>query len=122
MSDSETPADALSVLGDETRIAILRALAEAEGPLTFTDLRERVGIRDTGRFNYHLTKLCEHFVRDTRDGYELGHAGSRVIAAAGVETEAVVEPQASDPDGECPVCGDEDCEKLYHVHLEKPWG
>jgi hypothetical protein len=42
-------------------------------------LRERAGISDTGKFNYHLTQLCEYFVRDTGEGYELGHAGTRLI-------------------------------------------
>jgi hypothetical protein len=108
--NDEVRTDALSVLGNETRIRILRTLADAAGPLTFTELREAVGIRDTGKFNYHLTKLCEYFVTETQDGYELGHAGSRVVAASQAAVTAV-------PTDECPVCGEADCEKLFHVHL-----
>ena len=78
---TEDPPDALTVLGNETRVAIPRELADAENALSFTDLRERVGIRDTGKFNYNLTKLCSCFVRETEGGYELGHAGTRVIDA-----------------------------------------
>lgn len=111
--EDEVRTDALSVLGDETRIRILRALADAADPLTFTELREAVGVRDTGKFNYHLTKLCEFFVRETADGYELGHAGSRVVAA----TEGVGHGEPTASFEECPVCGESDCEKLFHVHL-----
>lgn len=111
--EDEVRTDALSVLGNETRIRILRALADAADPLTFTELREAVGVRDTGKFNYHLTKLCEYFVRETSDGYELGHAGSRVLAAS----QAAANPVSTDIVDTCPVCGETDCEKLFHVHL-----
>lgn len=115
VESTRDPVDALSALGDETRIAILRELADAETSLSFSELRERVGVRDTGRFNYHLTKLCEYFVRDTGDGYELGHAGARVVDAAG--------NAHPDPDLEaaCPVCGEDDCDRAIHVHLDAPW-
>lgn len=118
------PTDALAALGDETRIAILRALAEADEPLPFTELRERAGVDDPGRFNYHLSTLREYFVREADGGYALRNAGSRVVAAAGVAGEAA--PSAADDvlaqDDEattegCPVCGEPDCERLFHVHL-----
>ena len=123
------PTDALSVLADETRIAILRALADAEGALPFSELRRRAGVSDAGRFNYHLGKLCEYFVREVDGGYALGHAGSRVVAAAeGVDPAAasMVEDEtvgsAEDVDEEaCPVCGEVDCGRLFHVHLSVPW-
>ncbi|WP_256299112.1 ArsR/SmtB family transcription factor [Haloarchaeobius salinus] len=127
--DDERAADALDVLGHEHRIAILRALAEADGPLSFSALHARVGMRDSGKFNYHLSRLCEYYVRETDEGYELGHAGERIISAA--------DPGAAGADGgtattdggmpgsagveRCPVCGDCDCEKLFHVHLTPPW-
>jgi len=117
----DDPADAFDVLGDETRLSILRALADAEEPLSFTRLRERCGVADSGRFSYHLRRLCEYFVRETERGYELGHAGSRVVTTAG---ESAGRQSGSDDGadtGECPVCGDEGCEKLFHVHLSAPW-
>jgi len=118
----EDPTDALEVLGNEIRMAILRELAEADGALTFTELRERVGVRDTGKFNYHLTKLCAYFVRETDGGYELGHAGSRVIAAGDVEADPAVADGATDVrEDDCPVCGESDCGKYFHVHLRAPW-
>jgi len=129
MTNSGDVTDALEVLGNEIRVSILRELAEADGPLSFTELRERSGVRDTGKFNYHLKKLCSYFVREADGGYELGHAGSRVIAAAdpqmldgaSSETESA-ETDGGEPEVEtCPVCGEEDCEKLFHVHLTPPW-
>lgn len=116
MTDGTDPSmDALAVLGNEIRMSILRELADAEESLSFTELRERIGVRDTGKFNYHLTKLCEYFVRQTESGYELGHAGTRVITAA--NPTASSEDDAREDDGTCPVCGERDCEKLFHVHL-----
>lgn len=121
------PTDALAVLGDETRIAILRVLAEAEEPLPFSELRRRAEISDPGRFNYHLSELREYFVREQDGGYTLREAGSRVVAAAGVAGQpsasidgSGLEGSADDADG-CPVCGAEDCERLFHVHLSAPW-
>ena len=130
MQDAD-PTDALAMLGDETRIAILRALADAEEPLPFSELRRRAGVDDAGRFNYHLSKLREYFVREDGGGYTLRHAGSRVIAAAGVADHSgtSVDPSAEmdgpgeeeSGDEECPVCGEANCQRLFHVHLSAPW-
>jgi DNA-binding transcriptional ArsR family regulator len=88
--------EAFKLLGDETRLAILLALWEAHEPFAdgdavgFSTLRDRVGTADSGRFNYHLDRLTDHFVRRTDDGYELREAGltvgRSVIAVAGFET------------------------------------
>lgn len=75
------PEAAFGLLGNDTRIAIMRALWEADGPLSFSALRERTGVADSGQFNYHLGKLTGHFVRQTEEGYELGVAGFRVAGA-----------------------------------------
>lgn len=116
--------EALEALGNEHRIAILRTLAETNGPLSFSELRKRVGIDDTGRFNYHLKELLGRFVRETDEGYQLGYAGERVVVAVGD-----IEPQAAVTAGDggttaddaarerCPVCGEPDCDRLIHVHL-----
>jgi DNA-binding transcriptional ArsR family regulator len=76
-----SPDDAFAVLGNETRMEILRALGDADDPLPFSDLHDRVGTRDSGQFNYHLEQLTGHFVRKTDDGYALRRAGRRVIEA-----------------------------------------
>ncbi|QPV61769.1 helix-turn-helix transcriptional regulator [Halosimplex litoreum] len=117
----DDPAEAFDVLGDQTRLSILRALADADEPLSFTRLRERCGVADSGRFSYHLRRLCEYFVRETGDGYELGHAGSRVIAATGDSASGRPEPSDAAGSEARPVWGDEGCGKLFHVHLSAPW-
>lgn len=119
---SNDSTDALAVLGNEIRMTILRELAEAEGALSYTELRERAGLRDSGKFNYHLTKLCRYFVREVEDGYELGHAGTRVIAAAGLPVGTGASTvEEFEVESTCPVCGEENCGKLFHVHLTPPW-
>jgi len=119
-----TAADALGALASEHRIEILRVLAEVDEPLTFSDLREAVGMVDTGRFNYHLTELCGRFVRNTDGGYELGHAGERVVLAAAdldAEGTTALAEQASADGSECPVCGENDCDRMIHVHFSGPY-
>ncbi|WP_433629192.1 winged helix-turn-helix domain-containing protein [Halomicrococcus sp. NG-SE-24] len=104
--------EAFSVLGNETRLAILLALwdayepFEAENTVAFAELRKRVGMRDGSQFNYHLKQLVGHFVRHTDDGYELRRAGHQlirtVIAGAGIE-EPSLDPTEVDLD--CFLCG-----------------
>lgn len=77
--------DAFSLLGDETRLSILVALWEMSEPheegnvATFSDLRERVGIRDSGQFNYHLNQLSGQYVKQLDTGYRLTAAGYRIV-------------------------------------------
>lgn len=79
-------ADAFATLTDETRVSILEALAaqqrEGEEPFVgFSDLRRRVGVRDSGNFNYHLQQLRGTFVRKTERGYRLTNTGLEVVTA-----------------------------------------
>jgi hypothetical protein len=106
----ETSIDAaFSLVADETRVDILQELwdghREREAPLSFSTLRERVDIRDSGRFNYHLGKLTPRFVRDTEAGYELTHAGKQIIGAvvSGTYTDTDVTVDPIDA-GSCPTC------------------
>lgn len=104
--------EAFELLGNETRLAILLALWEAytpyteDDPISFSELRERVGVRDSGQFNYHLGKLTGHYVEETEDGYELRSPGlnivQAVIAGTGLtqETMSPTEVQIS-----CTACG-----------------
>ena len=104
--------DAFSVLGNETRMAILRALAEESGYLhadetvSFSELRRRVGIRDAGKFNYHLDQLRGHFVGQSEAGYRLRYAGMVVVSTAlsGAFNERADTRQAVSDYG-CPTCG-----------------
>lgn len=79
--------EAFKQLGDETRLAIMLALWEARTPwseddaVAFSDLYDRVGVRDSGQFSYHLGKLTPHFVEGTDSGYELTESGFRVVQA-----------------------------------------
>ena len=114
MDGEESLTDPLEVLASEIRIGVLRELADADRPLSFSELRERVDVRDSGKFNYHLNRLQSYFVRRSEGGYELHHAGSRIVAAADGALDV-----GTVGDGDCcPVCGDVDCEKLYHLHLD----
>ena len=95
-----SPEAAFGLVGHELRIAILWELGDAdEGRLSFSTLRERVGERDSGKFNYHLSKLEGRFVAKTDSGnYALTYPGHRVVDAvhdgafhqhAGVDREPV---------------------------------
>lgn len=112
MTSSSTPQETLSpneafdVLGDETRIKILQVLGESDDPMSFTALRNAVGLRQGGQFNYHLDKLVGHFVTKSDDGYELRQPGRRVVEAVlsgAVTHEPELEP--TDVDFECLLCG-----------------
>lgn len=100
------PDDAFSVLGNETRMEILRTLGDADESLPFSELRDRVGIKDSGQFNYHLDKLAGHFVGQTEEGYRLRQAGRRVIEAvlSGAVTEAP-SMERTEIDWSCHYCG-----------------
>lgn len=75
-------AEAFSIVGNKTRLAILEALWESDvSPVRFSRLRERVGMSDSAQFNYHLDKLTDQFVVRTDEGYELRTAGERIVQA-----------------------------------------
>lgn len=82
-SDGTLPSmEALHLVTNETRRAIVETLWEADdAPLRFTILRQRSGVEESARFNYHLQKLLGRCVRDAAPGYELTPRGERFIAA-----------------------------------------
>lgn len=93
------PDEAFSILGNETRMGILRELGAADQSLSFTDLRERVGVRQGAQFNYHLEKVLGHFVEKTDGGYRLREPGRRIVQSvlSGAVTEdPVLEPTEVD--------------------------
>ena len=75
--DGLTPDEAFAVLGNEIRLDIVRVLWNADAAheyddvsdtaetISFSELRRRVDIDDNGKFNYHLSQLVPHFVRQT---------------------------------------------------------
>lgn len=112
--------DALSIVGEHTRARIIVELGRARSTdpavsnaLEFSALMERTGVRDSGRFNYHLDKLVGPFVNKAADGYALRYPGQLVYEAivAGTLTERrQIEPF---PVGDCPRCGGA-LEAAYH--------
>ena len=104
-------AAAFDALGNELRVAIIRALIEhrrrspKDPGLTFSDLFETVGIEDSGRFNYHLDHLRGTFLEHRHGRYQLNLAGLMIagsvlngeLGAEGIEAEQVLE-------GACPRC------------------
>lgn len=105
-SPSLTPDQAFSALGNTTRMDILRTLADADTPLSFSALYDQIGLSDSGQFNYHLNKLVEHFVRKREGGYELTRAGERIIEAVlsgAVTDHPTIEPTVIDQS--CQYCG-----------------
>jgi hypothetical protein len=107
-SDALTPEEGFALFGHDLRVSILLELADAEGrSLPFTELRQRCGERDSGKFNYHLSKLTGRFVGhdDESDQYRLTFPGHWVVDAIqhGVIHERATVESASLP-GECPHC------------------
>lgn len=101
-----SPDEAFTILGNKTRLNILRTLWESYEPyaesnaVTFTDLRDRVGIHRGGKFNYHLDKLVGTFIRKTSDGYELRRTGrllvQTVISGTSIEDPVVAPTEVDD--------------------------
>jgi DNA-binding transcriptional ArsR family regulator len=91
MADSGRPsadhAAVLEAVGNETRVGIVKALIDhrRETPrdpgLSFSALRDRVGVADSGRFNYHLDILRDQFVTEDDGEYTLTYAGRKLAVA-----------------------------------------
>lgn len=113
MSDEEgiavnrqSPGEAFGLLSNDLRVGIVQALGEAGEPVSFSDLREAVGERDSGKFNYHLGELVGHFVTKDDEGYSLSFAGNHVYGA--IRSGAYTADASLDPfefEGPCPLCG-----------------
>ena len=101
------PAEAFSVIGNETRLSILEALWEApERPVTFSELRSRIGMADSAQFNYHLQRLTGQFLQKTDDGYDFrspGRAVIQAVLAGSLNRDPELEPFAVE--GACIDCG-----------------
>ncbi len=105
--DCLAPAEAFSVVANESRLAILEALWRASDyPVSFSELRREVEMADSAQFNYHLGKLTGQFVRKVEGGYEFRHAGEKVVRAI-LEGSFNENPslEAFAIEGRCVVCG-----------------
>lgn len=76
-----TADEAFKLLGEETRLEILRTVWAADGPVTFTEIRKEMGGPDSGKFNYHIDKLRGPFLVSGEEGYRLTQAGREVVRA-----------------------------------------
>lgn len=106
------PAQAFDLLASETRLEIIQSLGSALGsdeqyPMTFSELQQRVGVDDNGRFNYHLQKLDGRFLERADEGYRLRPPGISVYQAviAGTYTGDLEVERTEVPDEDCPKCG-----------------
>lgn len=111
---STASADAFAALGHEHRVAILRALLEAERdpdvsyPTSFSRLRELAGIERSSQFSYHLSELDGRFLARVDGGYRFLYAGWKVvraIAAGTYDGSGGLEP--TPVDGTCYACARE---------------
>ena len=114
--DETTPAAAFSRLANDTRVEILRALGgsgerdprqmpykpfdtdEPEG-LSYAELRARADVADSGRFNYHLGQLVDHFIEKSGDTYRLSWLGVlafRFVIAGVLHDQVTVDPFETD--------------------------
>jgi len=109
----DLPEGVFSALGDETRLRILLELAVVANErgvgagLSFSELRQRVGVEDSGRFNYHLDKLSGSFVTK-RDGQYVPLGPTMEVASAvyaGTYSSETGE-HSTESDWTCPECGD----------------
>lgn len=94
--ETVTLEEAIAILGEQTRMEIIVELGAAwderrhqQRYLGFSELMDRVGITDSGRFNYHLEKLVDTFVTKDDEGYRLLYPGRRLyqIMVSGTLTE-----------------------------------
>lgn len=103
--ERQSPEEAFGLLSNDLRVDILQALGEAGDPQRFSELREAVGERDSGKFNYHLGKLVGHLVVHDDEGYRLSLAGRKMYGAmvsGAYTTDAEIEP--FEFEGPCPMC------------------
>lgn len=113
------PENAFELIGHDIRASIIRTLQEeyhdGTRELSYSDLKSRVGVPDSGRFNYHLQKLVGHFVEQVDGAYHLSYPGRKAasaIAGGTYNEQAELEPQSVD--GTCFSCGAESLVLTYN--------
>jgi DNA-binding transcriptional ArsR family regulator len=117
MTDDPPASDIFRLLSDDTRVAILRAVAVAQhereqvgsGParLAFSDIYDHVEVENTSKLSYHLGELTGTYLRKRDDGYSLSHAGERIVRFILSGNHEQPEPFGPEPvDGACIFCGD----------------
>jgi hypothetical protein len=123
------PHEAFATLGDESRIEIMRAIAEAQATATtaepaqvelaFSEIYDRVDVDGTSKLSYHLGELTGTFLRKGENGYSFTHAGEQIVRI--VLSGNYEQPPAYGPietDGRCPFCESESLEsELNHQYF-----
>jgi hypothetical protein len=74
----EAATGAFEALSDPTRAAILGALYDADGRLSYSAVADAADVEDNGRLNYHLREL-DGLVDRTDAGYALSDRGHRLV-------------------------------------------
>lgn len=114
MASDRPASEVLGLLADETRLGILRTVAEAQADrpgtgtaaLSFSTIYEGVDVDNTATLSYHLGELEGTFLRKTDDGYAFTHAGDRLVRF--VIASNYCQPEPFGPvgvDGVCLHCG-----------------
>lgn len=116
--EESDPTEIFDSLTNSTRIEILQALANAytDAPndpwVEYNELRDAVGIRDNGNFNYHLKQL-DDFIVKRAVGYRLSRVGMELISTV---TSGVFSSEWTwgpiDAPGDCLFC--DDSVELYY--------
>lgn len=119
--------DAFKLLSNETRLGILLALWEAydshveDNFLSYSAIFDRVNVRDSGQFSYHLNKLVGHYIDETDGGYRLRNSGLKivqtVISGTGLKEDRLAPTEIALSCYRCgsPVELSYDSEHLYHI-------
>jgi hypothetical protein len=106
---SPRPEDTFGLLANDVRVDILQELWDAAPELpAFSELRTRVGVEDSGTFNYHLNQLRPAFVTKADGGYRLTYAGRQVVGGivSGQFSGADAVDVPAVPAGDCMHCGE----------------
>lgn len=124
--DGLSPDEAFAILGNEIRLDTLRVLwhatvtsngSESASEMTYSELLRGVKLSDSGKFNYHLSKLTPHFVREVHGGYRLTHAGERIARTVVAVSDGDASEFPCTLDTDCPFCGNQITATYRDQHL-----
>lgn len=107
-------AEIFSVLASQTRLQILEHAYtyryREQDAITYAELKERVGIEDSGKFNYHLDKLRGRFLKEAVPWNGSGYVPKQEAKWVGkVIREGRFRGTDVDPvelEASCPICGE----------------
>ncbi|GGM48924.1 hypothetical protein [Haloarcula argentinensis] len=119
-SSNALPRAAFAVLNHQTRVDILLTLVASwdesginDYALSFSELREGVDSRHSGRFNYHLQRLTDDLLVQIDGCYEFTDLGWRIARALTDTTDASPPDESFTVDGTCYQCGGQSLSGRY---------